>query len=60
MHGSHCSAMTFDNRMGYRPIFGVLVPDFNSVVEPEPATMRVQASHGFVSRVNVTPMTGDP
>jgi len=52
--------MTFDNRMGYRPIFGVLVPDFNSVVEPEPATMRVQASHGFVSRVNVTPMTGDP
>ncbi|MDG2336164.1 MAG: hypothetical protein P8Q97_18315 [Myxococcota bacterium] len=33
--------MTVKNRIGCRHIFGVLVPDFNSVVEPELADMRI-------------------
>jgi hypothetical protein len=33
--------MTVENRIGCRNVFGVLVPDFNSVVEPELADMRI-------------------
>ena len=38
--------MTIQNRIGRKHIFGVLVPDFNSVVEPELADMRIpEVSH---------------
>ncbi len=33
--------MTTRNRLGRQHVFGVLVPDFNSVVEPELADMRI-------------------
>ena len=33
--------MTIKNRIGHRHVFGILVPDFNSVVEPELADMRI-------------------
>jgi hypothetical protein len=37
--------MAFDNRIGYRHIFGVLVPDFNSVVESEMAAVTSRTGH---------------